>query len=114
MPGRMLDTGALYAWGNPQTLAGVDLSLVRQAIREERKLALLYADQAGAQTQRTIRPLALIYYAAHCTLVGWCDLRDGLRNFRADRVLDAALLAETFTGQGAALRASWVDSWQPP
>ena len=113
LPGRMLDTGALYAWGSPQTAEGIDLGLVRQAIREERKLTLVYADQTGAQTQRIIRPLALIYYAAHSTLVGWCELRAGLRNFRADRVQGAILQDDHFTGQGDALRALWVNSWQP-
>ena len=113
LPGRMLDTGALYAWGSPQTAEGIDLGLVRQAIREERKLTLVYADQTGAQTQRIIRPLALIYYAAHSTLVGWCELRGAIRNFRTDRVLGATLLADDFKGQGDALRALWVQSWAP-
>jgi predicted DNA-binding transcriptional regulator YafY len=113
MPGRSFDAGALYAWGSPQTAQGIDLGLVRQAIREERKLSLLYADETGTQTQRIIRPLALIYYAAHSTLVGWCELRSGLRNFRADRVLGATLLEDHFTGQGDALRALWVNSWHP-
>jgi predicted DNA-binding transcriptional regulator YafY len=113
MPDRMLDTGALYAWGTPQSPAGVDLSLVRQAIREERMLALTYADQSGALTDRVIRPLAVIYYAAHSTLVGWCELRHDIRNFRADRVQDAHLLDDHFKGQGDTLRALWVESWQP-
>lgn len=113
MPGRMLDTGALYAWGSPQIAGGVDLGLVRQAIREERKLFLIYADQTGTQTHRTIRPLALIYYAAHSTLVGWCELRHAIRNFRADRVSGATVLDDDFKGQGDALRALWVQSWQP-
>ena len=113
MPDRRFDAGALYAWGSPQPPDGNTLSLVRQAIREERKLALIYADQTGAQTERIIRPLAVIYYAAHSTLVGWCELRHALRNFRADRVLGATLLDEYFTGQGDALRALWLNGWQP-
>ncbi len=113
IPGRVLDHGALYAWGAPQSAAGIDLGLVRQGIREERKLALYYIDQAGAQTRRTIRPVALIYYDAHATLVGWCELRHDLRQFRSDRVLDLTLLEDHFKGQGDALRALWVDSWAP-
>jgi predicted DNA-binding transcriptional regulator YafY len=111
MPGKVLDTGTIHAWGTPQTATGIDLSLVRRAIREERKLTLTYADQAGALTLRTIRPLAIIYYAAHSTLVGWCELRGALRNFRADRVSDATMQDDTFTGQGDRLRALWVESW---
>ena len=114
MPGKVLDKGALFAWGTPQTPIGADLTLVRQAIREERKLALTYVDDLGTQTRRNMRPLALIYYAAHSTLVGWCELRDGLRNFRTDRILGADLLDDDFKGQGDRLRGLWVASWQPP
>lgn len=113
MPGGVLDTGAIYAWGTPQPTAGIDLALVRLAIREERKLALIYADQSGALTQRNIRPLAVIYYAAHSTLVGWCELRQALRHFRADRVVEASLLEQDFKGQGDSLRSLWIESWQP-
>lgn len=113
LPGRLLDKGGLHAWGSPQGVTGLDLGLVRQAIREERKLSLKYTDLTRQETRRTIRPLALIYYAAHSTLVGWCELRGDLRNFRADRVQGATLLAEGFKGQGDALRALWVQSWQP-
>ncbi len=111
MPHRVMDNGAIHAWGTPQSTTGIDLGLVRRAIREERKLALTYADQSGAQTLRIIRPLAVIYYAAHSTLVGWCEMREALRNFRADRVLTAAILDQTFTGQGDRLRALWVAGW---
>lgn len=60
-----------------------------------------------------ISRLALIYYADHSTLVAWCELRDGLRNFRANRVVRATLLEQDFKGQSDSLRALWVVGWQP-
>ena len=64
----------------------VDLAAVRQAIRDERKLHILYADENGTRTQRTIWPIAVAYYV-QATLIGaWCELRQDYRHFRADRI----------------------------
>ncbi len=47
---------ALYAWGTiAPSPEGLDLSLVRGAIRDERKLTLDYRDELGRASQRTIR-----------------------------------------------------------
>jgi predicted DNA-binding transcriptional regulator YafY len=40
---------------------GVDLSTVRQAIREERKSRIAYADELGERTDRIIWPIAVAY-----------------------------------------------------
>jgi predicted DNA-binding transcriptional regulator YafY len=112
---RLAGAGALHAWGAVGSApTGLDLGMVRQAIREERKLDLSYVNEQGAQTQRVIRPIALVYYSAHATLVGWCDLRSALRNFRADRVGRATLMPDRFQGQGDRLRALWVQGWESP
>jgi predicted DNA-binding transcriptional regulator YafY len=68
----------------------VDLSVVRQAIRDERKLAIAYVDENGVRTRRIVWPIALAYYV-QATLIGaWCELRQDYRHFRADRVADSA------------------------
>jgi len=64
----------------------VDLATVRQAIRDERKLHIAYADETGARTKRTIWPIAVAYYV-QATLIGaWCELRQDYRHFRTDRI----------------------------
>src|SRR5579872_2864565 len=92
---------SLHAWGAvappPQ---GVDLGAVRRAIRDEQKLAIAYCDESGRETNRTIWPLALIYYSETANLVAWCELRQALRNFRADRVRRSALVDDFFRGAG--------------
>jgi predicted DNA-binding transcriptional regulator YafY len=112
-----LHSKALHAWGTiaPSPL-GLDLALVRRAIRDEQKLMLDYRDEAGRATQRTIRPLALIYYSATAVVVAWCDLRQAMRNFRADRVENCGLSADYFRGEGDGLRDLWISGWRtsPP
>jgi predicted DNA-binding transcriptional regulator YafY len=88
----------------------MDMTLVRAAMRAEQKLALQYRDAEGAETQRTIWPLALIYYSDSAVIVAWCELRIGLRHFRVDRVIGSQLGVGDFIGQGAALLAQWEET----
>ncbi|MGV8936106.1 MAG: helix-turn-helix transcriptional regulator [Allorhizobium sp.] len=106
------EASRLYAWGAAAAShAAIDLGMVRAAIREERKLSIDYRDEQGRDSSRTIRPLALIYYAEGTTIVGWCELRLAIRNFRTDRMLSCAALDETFTGEGDRLRLLWTSGW---
>ncbi|MGE0846033.1 MAG: helix-turn-helix transcriptional regulator [Flavobacteriaceae bacterium] len=109
---RAFETQALHAWGaSPRTSPALDLAQVRRAIREERKIALHYADGAGRRTRRVVRPIALIYYAEAINIVAWCELREAIRNFRAERVVDGDVLEDRFAGEGDALRRLWVEGW---
>ena len=75
---------------------GVDLSLVRRALREERKLRLDYRDAGDRTTVRTVRPLGLAFFGPVWVLSAWCELRDDFRNFRPDRIDGLELLEERF------------------
>jgi predicted DNA-binding transcriptional regulator YafY len=109
---RSLANGAIHAWGSVMpTPSGVDLAMVRAAIRDERKLFIAYQDEQGRETERTILPIALIYYSAHTVIVAWCELRQGFRNFRTDRIRFAAQTNAYFTDAGDGLRKTWVDGW---
>ena len=108
-----LSSRALHAWGSAiPTADAVDLGLVRRAIRDEEKLAIDYRDEQARVTERIIRPIALIYYSEAAVVVGWCELRDGIRNFRIDRVLTCAPTATGFGGEGEALRRLWIAGWK--
>jgi predicted DNA-binding transcriptional regulator YafY len=109
---QVLMGNALHAWGTvaPEP-SGVDMALVRAAIRDERKLHIGYRDEQGRPSERAIRPIALIYYSSYANIVAWCELRDGIRNFRADRVEASHALEELFTGEGDRLRALWIAGW---
>ncbi|MEM7177276.1 MAG: YafY family protein [Pseudomonadota bacterium] len=93
-------------WG-ADAPAHVDLSTLREAIREETKIAVRYTDDRGSCTQRRLRPLALIYYIDNVLLVAWCELRHDFRHFRLDRMQSCEKTAQTFAGEGAGLRARW-------
>jgi predicted DNA-binding transcriptional regulator YafY len=47
---------------------------------------MTYSDEAGNQTARTVRPLGVWFWGKVWTAVCWCELRDGFRMFRLDRI----------------------------
>jgi predicted DNA-binding transcriptional regulator YafY len=110
---RTLDANAIYAWGtsSPEPV-GIDLAVVRRAIRDEQKLSLDYRDEQNRATRRIIRPLALIYYAEAANIVAWCELREALRNFRVSRVRSSVLVDDFFRGEGDKLRKEWIAGWE--
>jgi predicted DNA-binding transcriptional regulator YafY len=63
-----------------------EMDRIRAACFEERALRIDYADERGAQTTRTIFPLAVMYTERCLTLLAWCTLRFDFRMFRSDRI----------------------------
>ena len=59
---------------------------IETAAQGRLRLEISYADEAGVETRRTIRPLGLWYWGKVWTVVGWCELREGFRMFRLDRI----------------------------
>lgn len=68
------------------------LDPLRIAARERRYCRINYKDAKDAVTERRLRPLAIYFWRGTWTLLGWCELRDDFRSFRADRIL--ALIEE--------------------
>jgi predicted DNA-binding transcriptional regulator YafY len=108
-----LDGRTLHAWGTvAPTPERVDFAQVRRAIRDEQKMDIRYRDESGRTTERTIRPIALIYYPEATNIVAWCELRQDLRNFRSDRVADSSVAEAFFRGEGDVLRKRWIAGWK--
>ena len=72
------------------------LGRFRGAIREKRMVELDYVDRAAQPTTRTVWPLGLFYWGLTWTVGGWCELRNGFRNFRLDRIAGARVTDRKF------------------
>ena len=70
----------------PEAAVSDALHLLRQAVRRRSKVKFRYERADGARSVRTVRPLGLAYWGRTWTLVAWCELRDGFRHFRLDRM----------------------------
>lgn len=82
-----LDANALLvARAEPISAGDADVAAIRQAIRNERKLAISYRDADAHATERTIWPFALGYFERTRVVAAWCELRQDFRAFRTDRI----------------------------
>lgn len=79
-----------------QGAVGERLARLRAAVREQRKIELDYGDRFGQHTTRTVWPLGLFYWGATWTVGGYCEMRDGFRNFRLDRIARLDVAADCF------------------
>jgi predicted DNA-binding transcriptional regulator YafY len=91
------------------TKESVDPSRLRSAIREGRKLRLRYRSDAGEETERTVWPVILGYAETTRMLVAWCELREGFRHFRTDRIVEAETLDESIGLRHGELSRRWQD-----
>ncbi len=73
------------------------LERLRRATRERRRVQLIYrAYNQPETTERTFDPYALVHGWGWWYIIGYCHLRAAYRSFRVDRIVDLALLDETF------------------
>lgn len=93
----------------PTEHAGGDdgLTVVRRAIRTERKLTLTYRDLHERESVRTIWPFALAFFDQARIVVGWCELREEFRHFRADRITALTVLDTRYPRRRDALLREW-------
>lgn len=72
------------------------LRIVRTALDVQEKIDIEYTSISGKSTRRIIRPLILYFWGKTWTLGAWCEIRDGFRSFRVDRMDTVTNIKETF------------------
>ena len=63
-----------------------DMRIIRDGCWREEALMMRYTDRGGEVTDRTIWPLAIVYFDNMLVVLAWCCLREGFRIFRAERI----------------------------
>ena len=73
------------------------LSLLQEAVVGDRVVRLRYHSyEPDRVTKRDVEAHLLVFYAGDWHLIGYCRLREDVRDFRASRIESADLLDETF------------------
>jgi predicted DNA-binding transcriptional regulator YafY len=104
----VLDSSALIVASRGEAPAiEAHLPLVRDAIRQERKLSIAYIDASGGRTERIIWPFALAFFDQARVIAAWCETRVDFRHFRTDRVATIAALAVRYPRRRHALLKEW-------
>lgn len=103
-----LDASSLLIGPGAAIAAGVvELPSIRSAIRAEQKLRISYSDDQGRSTKRIIWPFALAFFDRVRVIVAWCELRDGYRHFRIDRITSLQVTAKRYPRRRLALLKDW-------
>jgi predicted DNA-binding transcriptional regulator YafY len=85
----------------------IDLAAVRDAIRNELKLRIVYRDRDNVATVRTVWPFLLAFFDRMRMIVAWCELRQGYRHFRADRIASMEVTDERSGRRRLAMTREW-------
>lgn len=91
----------------PASAGDAELPVIRQAIREGRKLSIRYLDGQGGESRRVIWPFALGFFERCRMVAAWCELRSDFRHFRTDRISRLSLSAKRYPRQRQALLKDW-------
>jgi predicted DNA-binding transcriptional regulator YafY len=103
-----LDASALLVGpGEPIAAGDAELAAIRQAIRSERKLGITYLDADASETRRTIWPFALGFFDRVRVVAAWCELRQGFRHFRTDRIAALVPTQTRYPRRRQALLKEW-------
>ena len=87
--------------------AAAEMGMLRTAVRDNRRLAIVYRDERERLTERTCLPLAVVYYIEVTVLAAWCELRDDFRHFRVDRIVACHETGDSFADLAPQLRQDW-------
>jgi predicted DNA-binding transcriptional regulator YafY len=72
---------------------------IQRAVAKKEMLRIDYCNVDDELTQREVEPIGIFYYSMAWHLIGWCRLRNGYRDFRADRIKKLVNTAEHFEGR---------------
>jgi predicted DNA-binding transcriptional regulator YafY len=94
---RALEETVIPAVARPEELAGGEMIVaLAEAVRWRRRVRLRYRSGLGGETERRVDPYAVVNREGYWYAVGQDHLRERVRLFRLDRVLEAEVLGETF------------------
>jgi predicted DNA-binding transcriptional regulator YafY len=77
----------------------INQTSMRHAMRDQRKIRFTYHDLDGRLSERVARPLIMAFYGPVWLLAAWCELRNGFRVFRMDRMSDFLPLETRFDAE---------------
>jgi predicted DNA-binding transcriptional regulator YafY len=72
------------------------LDELHAACLKRRAITFDYSREDGERSNRSVRPLALVFWSGVWTLTSWCELRENFRTFRIDRMEQVRVLEREF------------------
>ncbi|TCT33090.1 helix-turn-helix transcriptional regulator [Martelella mediterranea] len=103
----MLDQTALIIGPRDIAPETADIGVLRGAIRDSLKVELDYRDENARASRRVIWPIGLAYFERVRVVVAWCEMRDGFRHFRTDRIAGLTVSDQRYPERRSVLLHNW-------
>ncbi|MEM7548248.1 MAG: YafY family protein [Bacteroidota bacterium] len=85
---------------------------IQEALAERKVIEFEYfSNYSGNHTSRSAEPLGLVYYSRNWHLIAYCRLREGIRDFRTDRIAKLKTHSEYFDPEVHPSYKTYLDEW---
>ncbi|WP_419789628.1 helix-turn-helix transcriptional regulator [Pseudomonas syringae] len=91
----------------PERVDSPQAALLRDAIRRKQKVMVVYIDSHDNMSERTIWPIAVVYFDDARVLAGWCVHRSAFRHFRLEGLQVKEFLEKCYPGSRHLLVRRW-------
>jgi predicted DNA-binding transcriptional regulator YafY len=93
--------------------SGYFLTDLQKAIAGKQLIQLIYlGNNQNELTTREVEPIGLFYYSAAWHLIAWCQLRNGFRDFRCDRIKELKSTGKAFEPRSISTMQEYFNSLQ--
>ncbi|MEJ0029632.1 MAG: YafY family protein [Bacteroidota bacterium] len=83
---------------------------IQRAVAKKEVLRIDYSNNEETLSQREVEPIGIFYYSMAWHLIGWCKLRNGYRDFRADRIKNLVNTGQSFQGRNLISMKEYFES----
>lgn len=90
-----------------ESLAKEDLTLLREAIRCQKKICLSYRLKNGKHRQQVVWPFTIGYFTYERILVAWCEDESDYRHFSTSNITSVEVLNDAYTHSRDGLFKKW-------
>lgn len=91
----------------PELLAKEDLSLLRDAIANQKKIDIVYQSQDGQKSHQTVWPFTIGYFTDGRILVAWCEKHEDYRHFKTAGIISLNVLDKRYPRSKESLFREW-------
>jgi predicted DNA-binding transcriptional regulator YafY len=88
-------------------MAEEDLSGLRDAIANQKKIYMVYKSEYGKETTHIVCPFTIGYFTNERILVAWCDKQKNYQHFKTNRISAIEILSEHYSGSKDKLFREW-------
>lgn len=88
-------------------LAKENLTILREAIRKQKKIRLDYRSQAGKRSHGIVWPFTIGYFTDRRILVAWCEKQSDYRHFNTSGIISAEIINDSYPISRDSLFREW-------